>query len=160
MTERERIEDELRRAWDGDPWHGSPVRELLDGVTAQQAAAHPIAGAHGIWELVLHMTSWTREVLRRLHDGVARDPQDGDWPAVVDTSDEAWHAAIQALGDAHAQVAAAVGELPQARMDEMIGEARDRPAGSGVSYAVLLHGLAQHHAYHAGQIALLRKAFG
>jgi len=158
MTERERIADELQRAWDGDPWHGSPVRALLDGVTAQQAAAHPIAGAHGIWELVLHMTSWTREVLRRLQDGIARDPQDGDWPAVGETGDAAWRAAVQALGDAHAQVVAAVADLPEERMEAVIGEARDRPAGSGVSHAVLLHGLAQHHAYHAGQIALLRRA--
>lgn len=29
--------------------------------------------------------------------------------------------------------------------------------GTGVTRDVLLHGLAQHHAYHAGQIALLSK---
>jgi uncharacterized damage-inducible protein DinB len=158
MTERERIEDELRRAWDGHPWHGSPLRELLDGVTAEQAAAHPIAGAHSIWELVVHMTAWTREVLRRIQDGVARDPEDGDWPAVADTSAAAWRAALHALGEAHAQVVAAVAELPETKMDELIREVRERPAGSDVSHAVLLHGLAQHHAYHAGQIALLRRA--
>jgi hypothetical protein len=29
---------------------------------------------------VLHLASWSREVARRLHDRVARDPEDGDWP--------------------------------------------------------------------------------
>jgi len=34
----------------------------------------------------------------------------------------------------------------------------DPPLGSGVPFEVMLHGLAQHNAYHAGQIALLRRA--
>jgi uncharacterized damage-inducible protein DinB len=160
MGEAERIVDELRRAWDGDPWHGTPVRALLGGISADQAASRPVAGAHGVWELVLHMTAWTREVRRRLRDGVARDPEDGDWPAVPEPTAEAWSAAVEALGRAHEDVLAAAAELPEAKLDETIGEARDRPLGSGVSYAVLLHGLAQHHAYHGGQIALLRRALG
>ena len=65
VAERDRLLDELRRAWDGDPWHGDPVRRVLEGITAQQAAARPLAQGHGVWELVLHMTSWTREVTRR-----------------------------------------------------------------------------------------------
>jgi uncharacterized damage-inducible protein DinB len=160
MGEVERIVDELRRAWDGDPWHGSPVRALLDGITAKQAASRPVPGAHTVWELVLHMTSWTREVRRRLRDGVARDPADGDWPAVPDAAADAWSAAVEALGLAHEDLLAAVAELPASKLDDVLGEERDRPLGSGVSYAVLLHGLAQHHAYHAGQIGLLRKALG
>jgi hypothetical protein len=35
---------------------------LLAGVSPEEAAAHPIAGAHSIGELVLHMTAWTCEV--------------------------------------------------------------------------------------------------
>jgi uncharacterized damage-inducible protein DinB len=160
MGEAERIVDELRRAWDGDPWHGSPVRALLDGITPGQAAAHPVPGAHGVWELVLHLTAWTREVRRRLRDGLARDPEDGDWPPVPEATADAWSAAVEALGMAHQEVLAAAAELPESKVDEVIGEARDRPPGSGVSYAVLLHGLAQHLAYHGGQIAMLRKALG
>ena len=36
-------------------------------------------------------------------------------------------------------------------------DGRDRALGAGVTYAVMLHGVAQHYAYHAGQIALLKK---
>ncbi len=35
-----------------------------------------------------------------------------------------------------------------------------RPLGTGVSYHELLHGIVQHDAYHAGQIAILRKTLG
>jgi hypothetical protein len=31
-------------------------------------------------EIVLYMTGWTREVARRLRDGIAREPEAGDWP--------------------------------------------------------------------------------
>ena len=159
VAERERLLDELRRAWDGDPWHGDPVSHVLRGITAQQAAARPLPNAHGIWELVLHMTSWTREVTRRLRDRVARDPQDGDWPPIGGGEGE-WNAALAGLAQAHAELVDAVAAFPPAQLDQVVGDARDRPLGAGVPYAVMLHGIVQHHAYHAGQIALLKKSFG
>ena len=65
-NEADRLIDQFKRAHDGDPWHGSPVKAILKGVTAEQAATPPPNGAHSIWELVLHMTAWTNEVRRRL----------------------------------------------------------------------------------------------
>jgi uncharacterized damage-inducible protein DinB len=158
-AERDRLLDELRRAWDGDPWHGDPVSHVLRGITADQAAARPLPNAHGVWELVLHMASWTREVARRVRDRVAREPEDGDWPAPGSGEGE-WNAALAALVRAHAELVDAVAAFPPGELDNVVGEARDRPLGAGVTYAVMLHGIAQHHAYHAGQIALLRKGFG
>ncbi|HEX6911895.1 MAG TPA: DinB family protein [Longimicrobium sp.] len=156
VAERGRILDELRRAWDGDPWHGDSLRAVLRGMAADAAAARPLPHAHTAWEIVLHLAAWTREVARRLRDGVARDPEEGDWPAV---SGE-WDGAVDALARAHEALLEAVAAFPPAALDAIVGEARDRPLGAGVSYAVMLHGVAQHYAYHAGQIALLRKATG
>jgi uncharacterized damage-inducible protein DinB len=152
-AERERILDELRRAWDGDPWHGDSLRAILDGVSADEAAARPIPRAHGIADIVLHLAAWTREATRRLRDRVARDPADGDWPAGGGT----FAAAVDALGRAHAELLAAVAAFPPAELGQVVGDARDRPLGAGVSYGVMLHGIAQHYAYHAGQVAILRK---
>lgn len=155
-AERDRLLDELRRAWDGDPWHGDSVRAILSGLTADAAAARPLANAHTAWEIVLHLTSWTREVTRRLRDRVARDPAHGDWPS----AGGAWDESVDALARAHAELLDAVAAFPPGELDQRVGEARDRPLGAGVSYTVMLHGVAQHYAYHAGQIALLRKATG
>ena len=159
VAERDRLLDELRRAWDGDPWHGDPLRRVLQGITAQQAAQRPIPQAHSIWELVLHLASWTREVTRRLRDGVAREPEDGDWP-VPGSGEGAWSATVDALGHAHDELVDAVAAFAPAELDHVVGDERDRPLGAGVTYAVMLHGISQHYAYHAGQIALLRKSFG
>lgn len=58
MTEVKRISDQLQRAFEKDAWHGPAVMEVLNGVTAQQAAARPVPNAHSIWEITLHVSGW------------------------------------------------------------------------------------------------------
>ena len=63
---------------------------------------------------------------------------------------------IRALGDPDEEALAA---LPPARLDAVVGGERDAPLGAGVTYRVMLHGVAQHDAYHGGQMSLLRRAY-
>ena len=158
MKETERIIDELRRSHGGDAWHGASVGEVLVGVTAEQAAARPIEGAHSIWELVLHITAWREEAGARLTRGVSREPERGDWPPVLDSSEGAWKAALVDLAAATDALVSALSRFPENRLDEMVGRERNPAEGTGVSFAVTLHGVAQHDAYHAGQIVMLKKA--
>jgi len=159
MNEIRAIADQLARAHDGDAWYGEPTMRVLRGVTAEQASHRPIARAHTIWEIVLHMASWQREVLRRLRTRAARDPEDGDWPAPPVPTDEGWREAVERLQAAHRELMAEVERFPAHDLGEIIGEARDAPLGSGVSYYVLLHGIVQHNLAHTAQISLLKKAF-
>jgi uncharacterized damage-inducible protein DinB len=153
MAERERIADQLGRALEGGAWHGPALRELLQWVSAATAAAQPIPGAHGIWEILLHITAWTQAVRRRLQGDPARLPPQEDWPPVGETSDEAWAAALDRLGQAQQELLDELARLPPERLEEPIVPGRE-------SVYVTLHGLVQHHMYHAGQIALLKKAAG
>jgi len=158
MSEIARVIDQLQREHSGDPWHGSPMLSILDGIDAASAARTPIAGAHSIWELVLHVTGWKREVARRLGGAPAGEPAHGDWPPVGDVTGQRWQAALEDLDAAHRELLAAVGALPESRLFEPTNDPRNRPLGTGVSYYVLLHGAVQHDVYHAGQIAILSKA--
>jgi hypothetical protein len=106
----------------------------------------------------LHMTGWTREVARRLEGGEPSQPAEGDWPSIGRVSEPGWTQAREALGEAHAALAAAVARFPEARWSEPVGGAHDAALGTGVSHAAMLTGLLQHDAYHGGQIGLLRKA--
>jgi uncharacterized damage-inducible protein DinB len=142
----------------GDPWYGSSRAVLLDGLTAKDAAAHPIPGGHSIWELVLHMTSWTREVERRLQGAEPAEPEDGDWPAVGRPTAARWRAACDALVEANAALLKAVAALPATRWEAPVGGLRDPALGTGTTIGGMLVGLAQHDAYHVGQLALLRHA--
>ena len=154
--EIERLRDELQRAVSKGPWHGPSLVSLLDGVSATDAAAHPIAGAHSIWELVAHLTAWARESARRIREGTCGEPTEGDWPKVPAPDDAAWRRAKEALGAAHDELLSELDAMSPDVLDETLRD--DRKGSTPTSRALLLHGVAQHDAYHGGQIALLKKA--
>jgi uncharacterized damage-inducible protein DinB len=155
MTEAARIADQLRRAFDGDAWHGDSVFEILDGVTATQAAARPINSAHTIWELVLHIAAWDGAALRRL-GGAAVELSDAEnFPPITDTSAAAWRKALAHLRRVHEELVSAVSTLTDARLSEIV----PGKEGSHYTFYYMLHGVAQHELYHAGQIALLKKTW-
>src|SRR6266849_9621955 len=148
MSEATRIADQLRRAFDGDAWHGAAVFEILQGVTAAQAARRSIESAHSVWELVLHITAWDGAVLRRM-GGVAVTLSDAEnFPPVADASEVAWRKALAEMRRVHEELIAAVAPFPDSRLDRQV------PGKEGAHYTFyyMLHGLVQHELYHAGQI--------
>jgi uncharacterized damage-inducible protein DinB len=159
MTEIERLVRELEHAHGGTPWHGPSRGAVLADVTFAEASRRPSTNGHGIWALVCHMRAWTSEVARRVREGSPRTPAEGDWPQPPSPSDRAWRAELVALEQAHLDLVAAVRDFPPARLDERTGTTDDPSVGGGVSYRVMLHGLAQHDAYHTGQVALLKRIY-
>ncbi|HEU0078862.1 MAG TPA: DinB family protein [Longimicrobiaceae bacterium] len=151
MTEIERILDQMRRAYEGEAWHGPSLREALDGVTAAEAAARPVPGAHSIREIVQHLAAWEDTLLRRLAGEPVREPAEGDWPRAAAESEDEWQALLRRLDERARRLRDAVVALDDAGLDE------PPYSGTATRYATL-HGAVQHAAYHAGQIVLLRKA--
>jgi uncharacterized damage-inducible protein DinB len=153
MTEINRILDQLKRAYEGNAWHGPSIKESLSGVTAAQALARPLANAHSIWELVHHIAVWEDVGRRRLGGDPAEVPisTPEDWPPADDASDAAWEKAKAALERGHQALVDAISSVPESGLDEPILE------GKSTVY-VTLHGVIQHDLYHAGQIAILKKA--
>jgi uncharacterized damage-inducible protein DinB len=152
MSEITRIADQLRRSHEGEAWHGPALEALLAGVSAAQAAARPIPGAHSIWEIVLHVTAWENFVKRRLAgETIVEVPEAENFPPVTDAGAAAWERTREGLRSAHRTLQEALGRLTDERL-------RDIVSGKGYSVYFMLHGVVQHNLYHAGQIALLKKA--
>jgi uncharacterized damage-inducible protein DinB len=151
------LRDELRRSLHGPAWHGPALLEALCDVSPREAQARPLAGAHSIAELAFHALAWMEEVTRRL-DGTAPSlPARGDWPS-GDTSLPVVES-IRLLRQAGDTLDESLAAFPPAQLAALAGgPERDAATGSAVSYADMLHGLAQHNAYHGGQIAMLKKA--
>ena len=147
-----RIEQQLRLALEGPSWHGPSVLELVADVTASDAHAHPIAGAHSIWELVLHLSGTYALVLRRVTGDARRISAAEDWPAVPDATEDQWRAAVQALRAENDAARAVVRGFPTEKLDRPL--VADPPYTAWVQFI----GLTQHDLYHAGQIALLKRA--
>ena len=162
MSELNRISDQFRRAFDGEAWHGPSVMSILNGVTAEQAAARPIPGAHSIWELTLHIRAWEGACLRRLSGDPAQLSDSEDWPPVNDTSDAAWRKTKQELAETHRQLLQALASVDDSQLDQPIIDQpiTEQPQTGYSSVYVTLHGGVQHDLYHAGQIAILKKALG
>ena len=158
MTEIERLCQELRRGYEGEAWHGPSLRDLLAGVSAAQAATHPIAGAHSIWELVLHVAAWKGEARRRLQGSEPGEPVERDWPPVGETTEAAWAEARRTLGDAHEALERVVRAMSPAELEAVVGAQPGGAAGAGRSRHATVLGIVQHDAYHGGQIALLKRA--
>ncbi|VTT98852.1 Smu13B OS=uncultured organism PE=4 SV=1: DinB_2 [Gemmataceae bacterium] len=149
-----RIEDELRRAYDGDAWHGPPLREVLEGVTAADAAHKHPQLAHSAWVLVNHLAAWIEVVAQRITEWrPIGEPEAGNFPLVTDTSESAWESALDNLDRQHRKLLDVIAGLSADKFDETV-------PGKTYPVAVMLHGTAQHYAYHAGQIALLKKLVG
>jgi uncharacterized damage-inducible protein DinB len=151
MNEIGRIADQFSRGFSGDAWHGDPLMKILDGITAAQAAAHPVKGAHSVWEIVNHLRAWRAAVPIRLTGQPKELPPEKDWPSVTDAGDVAWRNCIRDLRDKNDALMKAVRAFPESRLSDNVPN-RDH------SFYVLLHGMVQHDLYHAGQIAILKKA--
>ena len=146
-----RIADQLRRAFKGSAWHGPALLELLEDVDAASAAAKPLAEVHSIWELVLHVAVWDDAALRRL-DGKKWQPTGlANFPLVSKPTESAWQKCVAETRRRHDALVKTVAALPDSRL-------RDRVPGKRYDFYHMLQGIAQHELYHAGQIAILKKA--
>jgi uncharacterized damage-inducible protein DinB len=147
-TECERIALELQLVYEGPSWLGPSVKHLLSNVGEGQAKRKPITEAHSIQELVLHMAAWLRIARERLSATELRDASDDEnWPAAT----MPWSDALSSLDVECSKLQKAIRVFPDDRLDE------PAPAAEPQTFYVLLHGVIQHTAYHAGQIAMLKK---
>jgi uncharacterized damage-inducible protein DinB len=152
MEEIKRIDEQLRRAFEGPAWHGPSLHELLADITAEQAAARPLTGAHSIWELVLHVTAAKDLVRRRLAGEHAELSSEEDWPAVTATGEAAWQESLASLRRAQTELQHTMAHVVDSGLEGTVPR-KDH------SVYIMLHGLIQHDLYHAGQIALLKNAW-
>jgi hypothetical protein len=152
MQETDRIRDQLRRAYEGPAWHGPSVKEVLSGVDEQMAARKVIPNAHSIWEIVNHIAGWTDVVSARLKGDSISEPVPGDFPPAAEPDPDGWKKTLAWLHESHKELQNAIAAIPESKLDE---SAPGLPKGA---FYGTLHGTVQHYLYHAGQIALLKKA--
>ena len=153
MNASEAIADSLRRTLTGPMWHGDAVNQLLSGLSAADAARKPIADAHTVWELVLHMAAWANIVQQRLSLKKQTEPTSAeDWPSLTSgPSIEAWSDAQMRLSEAYEGLAQRAEELDHDALNAQV-------PGHDYSVRVMLMGVVEHGAYHGGQIAVLKRA--
>jgi uncharacterized damage-inducible protein DinB len=150
-TEPALIAEQLRRAFEGDAWHGPALLELLQDMDAATVAAKPLPKIHSIWELVLHVAVWDAAACRRLNGETFQPEGLANFPLVPKPTELAWRKTVAHVKRTHDALVKMVAGLPESRL-------RERVPGKKYDFYFMLHGIVQHELYHAGQIAILKKA--
>jgi uncharacterized damage-inducible protein DinB len=138
---------ELNAAWNGEPWYGTALRTMLEGIDEKTAWRRPIAEGHTIAELTAHVATWIDVVRERLAGEKPEVPPERDFPPVDGLT---WPQLLARLQRAHSALVDAVARMDDTDFDKIV-------PGKDYTAAFMLDGLIQHNVYHAGQIALLRK---
>jgi hypothetical protein len=128
------------------------IRDLPAGLRGKR----PKGAAHSPWQLLEHMRIAQWDILEFTRDPAHESPAwpDGYWPASPKPpSDEAWDETVAAF---RADLRAVV-RIVKARSTEFFAKI---PHGDGqtVLREVLL--VADHNAYHIGQLAIVRRLLG
>lgn len=145
------IADQLRRAFYGEAWHGPALMELLEDIDAKTAAAKPLADVHSIWELVLHVAAWDGAGIKRLAGHKCQLKGTQNFPLIPERTEIEWKRAVKHTQETHDLLVETVRGLSDKRLREGV-------PGKKYDFYHMLHGIAQHELYHAGQIAILKKA--
>ena len=140
---------------EGGAWHGPSLMESLKGVEVGQAAARPIEGRHAIWEIVNHCTYWMESVDKALHGEVMESiPETEDWVGMGETAED-WTRDLTRMDQVYEKLQATISGF-DGDLDAMVG-AQFGENFFQFSNRKMLHGIADHNIYHAGQVSILKR---
>lgn len=140
----------LRGAFTNRGWHGPSVLESIKGLSAKKAKKRRAKASHSIHDLVDHIEYWENVAIHYVRRGRPPKRHRKDWSP----PNLKWRDSVKRLKATHRVLIAAVALLKEADLERPV-----RTLGSGrMTLGQVLHGVAAHDAYHAGQIRLLRAA--
>ncbi|MCG3163118.1 MAG: hypothetical protein JMDDDDMK_04496 [Acidobacteria bacterium] len=135
--------------------HVTP-QQALNGLDPALRNTRPADGQHSIWEELEHLRIAQEDILRYTLDAswVSPDFPEGYWPKATDgLTGEVWAASVAAfLTDLEAVI-----RLVE---DQNLDLTAEIPHGEGRTYLRQALLVADHNAYHLGQIVQTRKALG
>lgn len=156
MTINEKLVNEINKVFSGQPWYGSPIYDILGHVTFETVYERPAKGGHTIAEIILHMLSWTEEIIDRLNEMPAGFPSSGNWPEPGAPDEEKWKMWIADIKLVTLNLVRVIQEFPEEKWNQLTID--ERPEEPKTTYQEMVEGFIQHQIYHAGQVALLNKA--
>ena len=151
MNEVERIGKEIDRAYRDGFWGGGSVRDLFHSLNASEAAAHPISRSHSAWEIALHLAVWHDIFRSRIEVGDSSESRYAtDWPEPEVGKNSNWADALSRLNRTHEALVETVKSVKLENLYALV-------SGKPFTVYEMLHGVAQHDLYHAGQVMMLKK---
>ena len=151
--EIENIIESLRETLYGEPWYGRSFFDIAKEIDASKAFIKP-NDQHSLAELLYHMITWSEftENIFVKEKRSAKIFDDLDWRN-IDQQKNSWEKGLKIFKTINENIIAVLLTKEDSFLDESVAERK-----YNVRY--LLNGLIQHHIYHLGQIAYLKKMLG
>lgn len=141
---------DLQKVIDGVPWYGTQVMEMLGSVDPAIVYKKPNKH-HSLIELLYHMIMWSDFTLQRI-EGKPLDPEEIkrlDWRE-IDPRVHTWQKGVEEFRRINGRIAELVLQKDDSLLDQIVGPRK-------YTYREMLTGITQHHVYHLGQIAYVKK---
>ncbi|MFT3826743.1 MAG: DinB family protein [Chitinophagaceae bacterium] len=144
----------LQETLEGDPWYGRPVYAILEEVHPAIVYDRPGKNdtSHSLIDLLYHMITWSEFTLKRLEKDQEKDSAYSDkldWRN-IDPTVHTWENGLKEFW----LLNNAIIEILETKDDSLLEEKVDFRE---YNFGVLLNGLIEHHIYHLGQIAYVKK---
>ncbi|MFT3911994.1 MAG: DinB family protein [Ferruginibacter sp.] len=151
MKEINRIINLFESTYNGSPWIDVSLIPVLQNITAAQAAIKLSPHLNSPWEIVNHLISWRKNVLKRLQGNIIKTPSHNYFVPVKNTSAIAWQKTLEELDISQKEWIHFLKEFKAGDFEKIY-------PNNNLSYYEHIHGIIQHDIYHLGQIVLLTKA--
>lgn len=133
-----------------------PLSELLEGIDYAQAGTKPHNLPYSLWQLLEHMRITQHDILEFSRNPTYTSPEwpDGYWPEHESPADE------EALTKTIASIKSDLNAMISLVQDEQRDLYEPFAHGSGQNLFREALVLAQHNAYHLGELLVLRRLLG
>ncbi|MDX1939492.1 MAG: DinB family protein [Saprospiraceae bacterium] len=149
-TEITRIINTIRHTFEGTPWHGPAVMDILKDIKPEDVIKK-LPNSHNIAELVAHMSTWREFVAQKLNGNIEFDvTHEANFPVITNLTKEDWQALVNRLQKSQSDLLKALEHCSDEKLGELV-------PGREYKFGIMLHGIIHHDLYHLGQIVLLRK---
>ncbi len=149
-----RIIDNLAETFEGTPWHGNSLKDLLANVDTKTAFYRPLGRKHNIAELLAHILVWRQFVIEILDNNYDFDidiDSMADFPEVPE-SEIIWQELLSQLIENQAYI---INKLLAFSDGDLDKDVPNKP----YTFRYLFEGIIYHDIYHSGQIGLIKSAY-
>jgi len=140
--------------YDGHPWFGDSICQILESVTPAKAYWQPTKDAHSIAQITSHMIYWRLALIKRLEGDLeykASMKSDDNWKSNESLKKAGWKSLTASLDKSQSQLLLLLSSQRDALLKKKYSEK--------ATYHDLINGILQHDLYHTGQIAYLKSIY-
>ena len=146
--------EQFTALYDGQPWYGDSLCQILENVTPRKGFWQPAQDAHSIAQLISHLIYWRQSLIKRLAGDLhykSSMQSDENWKSNEQLKKEGWKSLMNSLAESQAQLLS----LLSKQKDSLLKKKYSDQA----TFQEVITGILQHDLYHTGQIAYIKSIY-